>query len=258
MKRVKLRIAYDGTAYCGWQKTGAQPSIQGALEQAIGQISRQTVQIVGASRTDTGVHAEGQIAHADLVWSQPLDQLQRGCNALLPPDIRVLQVELVLPTFHATLDAQAKEYRYWIETAPVCDPHTARTHWHLPGPLDLPAMRQAAEQLIGERDFATFCNARSLWKKGTERHLQACAIEIQGSRLCIAVTGNQFLYKMVRNLVGTMVYIGRGKIDLEQLPQILASGHRPQAGITAPAHGLILHHIYYLNTFSRSRSLSGA
>jgi len=248
MRRLKIIIAYDGTDYFGWQQTGPQPSIQGALDRALTTITRQEVHVTGASRTDRGVHAEGQVAHFDVKWEGPLQGLQFTCNQLLPAAIRILTIDEVVPTFHATLDAQAKEYHYWIETAPVCDPHRARTCWHVPSDLNLEAMAKAAEQLVGQHDFATFCNQRSLWHKPTERSLLSCRILSEGSRLCLVVIGDQFLYKMVRNVAGTLVYIGRGKIQLEELDAIMEARHRPGAGMTAPAQGLILHRVEYDST----------
>jgi tRNA pseudouridine38-40 synthase len=258
MHRLKFLIAYEGTGYLGWQKTGPGPSIQGCLQDVLTQITRRHVAVTGASRTDRGVHAEGQVAHADLIWPHPLRGLHHRANQLLPADIRILEIESVNPTFHATLDAQSKEYHYWIETASVCDPHIARSCWHVPSHLDLELMRQCALQLQGERDFATLCNQRSLWRKGTQRCLHTCNLLEQGTRLRIQVIGDQFLYKMVRNLVGLLVYIGRGKIAAAHLPDILASGHRPQAGITAPAQGLILHKVNYLIRPMIERRESGA
>lgn len=248
MQNIKLIIAYDGGAYLGWQKTQEGPSIEAALQATLEQILQHPIHLQAASRTDAGVHAQGQVVNF-VVAKEPFDlhRLHTSLNSLLPKDIVVLSSEAAPPQFHPTLDSTSKEYRYYLCLGPVQLPQHRRYSWHEHHPLDIEKMHAAATALIGKHDFSAFCN----FKKNA--HYQDFVREVHnieilpldGHRLCIRVEGSHFLYKMVRNIVGTLVYIGRGKIPLEELPQLLASQDRTKLGVTAPAHGLFLHQISY-------------
>jgi tRNA pseudouridine38-40 synthase len=242
MRNIKATLVYAGTHYFGFQKTKAGPTIQQTLEEALFRILRHPVSIQAASRTDRGVHARGQVVN--FFTSHPdLEQLKKSVQAVLPKDITLLTLEEAEAAFHPTLDCRSKEYHYFICNGPVQLPFQRAISWHIPRPLDLAKMEQAAAHLLGERDFSAFSNQRP----GGVRHLYAITISsIEEDRLRIAVAGNAFLYKMVRNLVGTLVYVGLGKIDPEAICAILQSGDRAQAGVTAPAHGLFLHKVNYL------------
>lgn len=248
MHNIKLIVAYDGTSYLGWQKTRMGPSIEATLQGVIEQIVQHPAPLQAASRTDAGVHAQGQVVNF-LTSKLHLDlgKFHISLNSLLPKDIVVLQAELMPTSFHPTLDCIGKEYHYFICFGPTQLPHHRFYSWHVPYLLNLDRMRQALPVLIGTHDFAAFCN----FKKNAHytnyiREVQLLTFsEIEERRVCFRIRGNHFLYKMVRNLVGTLVDIGREKIPLETLLDILQSTSRPQAGVTAPAHGLFLHEVFY-------------
>lgn len=248
MHNIRLKVAYDGTAYFGWQKTLEGPSVEEAMQIILERILQHKVTLQSASRTDSGVHAEGQIVNF-LTEKTDLD-LERLCislNQLLPRDIAVLTCEEVLPAFHPTLDAKGKFYHYYICMGHFQLPHHRFYSWHCHYPLDLIAMEQGAKLLVGHHDYSAFCNQKKNHQTSDfQREVSSIAIErIENDRLRIIISGRSFLYQMVRNLVGTLVYIGRYKIAVEQLPEILARGDRTLAGVSAPAHGLFLHHVFY-------------
>lgn len=248
MHNIKLTLAYDGKNYLGWQKTRMGPSIEESLQTALEQIVQHPTPLQAASRTDAGVHAKGQIVQF-LATQLPLDckRLRHSLNQLLPKDIVVLQAEQAPLSFHPTLDCQGKEYRYFICLGPTQYPTQRFYSWHIPSVLNLNHIRQVIPLFIGTHNFAAFCNFK---KNGhyTDyvRTVQIFELlELPEERLCFRICGNHFLYKMVRNLVGTLIDVGRGKIALSDLPQILSSEDRTQAGVTAPAHGLFLHEVFY-------------
>lgn len=250
MHNIKLVIAYDGTAYLGWQKTRMGPSIEETLQGVIEQIVQHPAPLQAVSRTDAGVHAKGQVVN--FLTSKTQLDLNKFClslNSLLPKDIVVLQAELAPASFHPTLDCIGKEYHYFICFGPTQLPENRFYSWHVPYNLNLDNMHQALPMLIGTHHFASFCNVKKNAHYTDDiREIRALdLLQIEKQRLCIRVSGNHFLYKMVRNLVGTLVDIGRGKMSPEHLPAILQSKSRPQAGVTAPAHGLFLYRAFYLN-----------
>lgn len=240
---IILIVAYDGTPYLGWQKTSMGPSVEDILQKTIEKILQQPITLQAASRTDAGVHALGQVVN--FIWDTPkisLPQLQRSLNGLLPNDISILKIDEAPPSFHPTLDCQGKEYHYYICNSSFQLPQFRLYSWHYFYPLDISLMQEAASVLLGEHDFATFCNQKKNENYShTTRHLtQLDLISLEGSRMRFEITGNHFLYKMVRNLVGTLAYVGCGKIRVDELLPILISKNRSTAGVTAPAHGLHL------------------
>lgn len=241
MHNIKLEIAYDGAAYAGWQKTPFGPSIEGTLQHSLETILRHPIQLQAASRTDAGVHAQGQIVNFLTEKEIPPDSLQYRLNSLLPQDIAVKHVQHVPLAFHATLHAIRKEYEYAICFHPIQLPFERRASWHFPRPLNLNALREGAQLLTGSRDFSTFCNARTLWDRNPVCTLEAIEVlYAEDDRIKIRFKGDHFLYKMVRNLAGTLAYVACGKLAARDLPLILASKDRQRAGVTAPAHGLTL------------------
>lgn len=248
MKNIKLTIAYDGTHYLGWQKTGAGRSIEGCLQSALEQVLRSPLTLQAASRTDAGVHAAGQVVNFFCQRDDvDLGKLCHSLNALLDGDIRVLKAEVAHDTFHPTLDCTHKEYHYRICYAKAQYPHERHTAWHYPFPLDIEAMEAAAQHLVGTHDFKAFCNERkNLNYKTTVRTINSITIQREPDQhLTIAINGNNFLYKMVRNIVGTLAYVGAGKMLPGAIPLLLESKKRTEGGITAPPYGLILHTLYY-------------
>ncbi len=247
-----MTIAYEGTAYLGWQKTRTGKSIEAELEIALKRILQEEVTLQAASRTDRGVHAHGQVVNFFRQRTEmDLNLVQKGLNAVLPKDISVKSLEEVESTFHPTLNCTAKEYNYIICNTPVQLPFFRHSSWHVSAPLLLDAMRQAAQTLLGEHDFSAFCNERALWSKSSIcRLLEITLTPFEDDRLKISIIGDHFLYKMVRNIVGTLVYVGMGKLTWEAVPLILAQKDRTQGGITAPAHGLVLKQVFYTSTGS--------
>lgn len=246
---IKLTVAYDGTNYLGWQKTKTGPSIEDSLLKALQQILQEEISLQAASRTDAGVHAEGQIVNfitnrTDIT----LDRLRYSLNCLLTSDISVLSAEQVPLDFHPTLDCTGKEYHYTICNTAVQLPPYRLYSWHVPYTLDYAAMQQASEMLTGTHNFESFCNFRkqSQYENYTRTVTRITLLRLPEGRLKIEVCGNNFLYKMVRNIVGTLIDVGRDKILVDAIPAILKSGDRKQSGVTAPAHGLSLFRVHYL------------
>lgn len=247
MRNIKLLISYDGTHYLGWQKTKSGKSIEEALETALSQILNEKVSLQAASRTDAGVHARGQVANFKLSKDEiDLKKLQRGLQGLLDEDISILAIEKAEDSFHPTLDNEGKEYHYFICNSPYQSPFHREYSWHFPYPIDLELLRQAASFFEGYKDFSAFCNERAQFTRDPLCRMQKIEIlPLEDQRLCLSIRGTRFLYKMVRNIVGTLAYIASGKIPLSALERIVESKQRAQAGITAPAHGLVLRQVFY-------------
>lgn len=246
MLNIKLIIAYFGSAYLGWQKTKLGTSIEETLEQALAKILQQEVKLQAASRTDAGVHAAGQVVNFLLQKPFDLRRLKGSLNGLLPKDIAVLTIEEMPQDFHPTLHTVKKEYGYQICNRPIQLPFHRKTSWHFPYPIDIEAMRRGSTHLLGSHDFSTFCNDLKSWDRNPICHLEK--IEIAGvspNRFEVTMTGDHFLYRMARNIAGTLAYVGCGKLDGDRLPQILKDKDRTQAGITAPSHGLTLKRVFY-------------
>lgn len=242
----KLLIAYKGTHYQGWQKTSCGNSIEAMLERSIHQILRKQVVLQAASRTDAGVHAEAQVVN--FVIDAPLPDLRRflhGLNGTLPQDIRAVSIEEMPADFHPTLDATGKRYTYRICNTPTQLPFYQELSWHFPYPLDIDLMQEATKFFLGTHDFSSFCNERSLWTRSPVCTIHAIEIKTSFQRMYITIEGDHFLYKMVRNLVGTLAYVGCKKISLDNTPLILSAQMRTAAGVTAPAHGLSLTQVFY-------------
>jgi tRNA pseudouridine38-40 synthase len=246
MKNIRLTLAYVGTTYKGWQDTHQGPSIEETLSKALQTVLQHPVKLQAASRTDAGVHAQGQVVNFLSESTIPLSKLQHSLNQMLPKDMVIREIEFASEAFHPTLDAIKKEYRYTVCYGNVQLPFFRQTSWHFPHSLDLEQMQCAALHLIGSHDFSTFCNERSLWDRSPVCVVEKIEIVSLGQdRLQIVFLGDHFLYKMVRNLAGTLVYVGCGKLHADQIPAILAGKDRSAAGMTAPAHGLRLERVFY-------------
>jgi tRNA pseudouridine38-40 synthase len=268
MRTLKLTLSYDGSRLVGWQRQAEGESVQGVLEDALARFEGGAVTVHGAGRTDAGVHALGQVASVEVTFAHDVVTLVRALNAHLPEDVRVLSVEDAVPGFHARFSARSKTYRYCIRNGPVASPFERPFVWHVPQPLDLEAMRQAAARLVGRHDFSAF---RSLGTDAPDavRTLHASAVvetpgavpwllstatttpsaspcsSDGGPLLTYEVTGDGFLRHMVRAIVGTLVEVGRGWRDPAQMDTLLQSGDRARAGATAPAQGLFLVRVVY-------------
>jgi tRNA pseudouridine38-40 synthase len=238
----KLTISYDGAAYGGWQLQPNATTVQQRIEQALAKITGHAVRIHGSGRTDAGVHARAQVAHASLATSLNVPVLFRALNANLPDDIRVVRVQEVDEKFHAQYSAKKKEYRYQIDCGEIADPFLRRYAWHHPRPLDVAAMRRAARLLKGRRDF-TALSAKS--ERSPVRTISKLSITRHGDVLTIAVAADGFLYKMVRSIVGALVKAGEGRLTAAELQKLVASKQRTPLIETAPAHGLFLWRVWY-------------
>lgn len=237
-------LAYDGTAYRGWQVQAEGDTIQGRVREALSRMAKTPVEVVAAGRTDAGVHALGQAAHFQLEHAIPTDGLLRGLNTMLPEDIRVRQVEEAPPEFHARYSARSKTYRYHLERAPVPLPFRSRFTVHHPRDLDRASLEEAASLFLGEHDFAAF-RASSCNAKTTTRRVFVSHWLDNDTELVFEVAATGFLQHMIRNMVGTLLEIGRGKRSVESIPRLFASGDRTEAGETAAAKGLHLVRVDY-------------
>jgi len=243
MRNLKMTIAYDGTDFLGWQKTKMGSSIEEELEKAASRILRSPAEFQAASRTDAGVHAQAQVVNFFSDSLIPFSRLQKSLNSLLPLGISVLSIEEAAPQFHPTLHCSGKEYHYSVCFSPSQLPFHRRFSWHFPYPLDIAQMQAAAPFLIGTHDFSAFANEL---KNDNVRQIDAITIDpLPNDRLVIRILGKSFLYKMARNIAGTLLYVGCGKIKKDDLPSILKSCDRKLAGVTAPAHGLSLQQVFY-------------
>ncbi|WP_419749837.1 tRNA pseudouridine(38-40) synthase TruA [Terrisporobacter petrolearius] len=243
MRNLKLTIQYDGTKYCGWQKQPNSSGIQGTIEYAIYEITKEKVNIIGSGRTDAGVHALGQVANFKINSNIPAARIPDALNAKLPKDISIIDCQEVSDDFHSRYSATGKIYRYLIYNKPYRSPLYKDISYHVRYDLDIQKMRVEAQSLLGTHEFKGFMSSGSS-VKDTVRTIHNISIEESGDLIVLEVEGNGFLYNMVRILVGTLVDIGRGRID-KPLEEIIASQDRGEAGHTAPAHGLFLKKVHY-------------
>jgi tRNA pseudouridine38-40 synthase len=241
---IRLILAFEGTAYHGWQMQGDLPTLQGLLSEAIARITGEQVSLTGSGRTDAGTHARRLVANFLTGSRIPPAQLARGLNSMLPRDVRVLSARRVPPGFHARRNAISKAYRYQIYLGPVLLPHLAREYYHYPHRIGVGEMAQAARLFEGEHDFASFAKTASL-PSNTIRRIFRCELKKQGYRLHLTVEGSGFLHHMVRNMAGTLLEVGRGSMGLREFRELFVKRDRKLAGFTAPAHGLVLLKVRY-------------
>lgn len=244
MQRIKLIIEYDGTEYCGWQYQTNGLSVQEVLEGVIQKASGEFSRITGSSRTDAGVHALCQTAHFDTESSIPPERWRFVLNTLLPPDIRVRDSSPAEADFHARFSAHGKSYRYLITNDSTAGALDYRTHWHVPGELNLDAMRSACADIVGTHDFSAFCAAGGS-QKTTVRTIYDASICKNGNEIAFNISGNAFLYNMVRILVGTLADIGKGRLEASAIREAFESLDRRLVGETAPPQGLCLMDVFY-------------
>jgi tRNA pseudouridine38-40 synthase len=239
MRRIKLTVAYDGTAYHGWQYQPGVPTIEGELNNGLSRLFHEEITVIGASRTDTGVHALGNVAVFDTACGIPADKVSYALNRLLPEDIRIRHSEEVEPDFHPRKQSTRKTYEYRILNEDFAQPLERLYSHFVYVPLDVEKMQQAADCLVGEHDFQSFCAAGSS-ARTTVRRIYSLEVEKKGSLITIRVTGNGFLYNMVRIIAGTLIEVGKGRYSPARVEEMLAAKDRAKAGPTAPARGLIL------------------
>jgi tRNA pseudouridine38-40 synthase len=244
-KNITLIIEYDGTGYKGWQRQRNAPSIQQTIESAIATMTRQQITLTGSGRTDAGVHALGQTANFTCNTRLEPEELKKGLNSILPRDIVIRECLEATAHFHARYDARSKTYRYWILNDPLPSAIGRQYAWWIRCPLDLDAMQQAADHLLGEHDFKAFEASDS-----PRSHTRRCVLQTRWehqppNRITFDISANGFLRHMVRNIVGTLVNVGLHKITPAQFSTVLESRDRSHAAATAPAQGLFLVRVHY-------------
>ncbi len=243
---IRLLLAYDGTRFRGWaaQRDPAIRTVEGALTTVLSDVTGERVKLAVAGRTDAGVHARGQVASFVTASDREPGAIGDAINGRLAPEIVALDVRRAPDDFHARFSASAREYRYRINVGSVPDPFDAAFVWHHASEPDLLAMRAAARHLVGEHDFTSFCRHPGAGKP-TVRHLQRVTVHRRDDRVELGFRANAFLHQMVRALTGTLVAVGEGKLDPEEIPAILAARDRSKARQLAPAHGLTLERVVY-------------
>ena len=260
LRNFRLRLQYDGTRFSGWQTQPQKRTVQQTIEEILSNLTQEKIHLIGASRTDAGVHAQGQIASFRTHSRLPAEKFFTALSGLLPEDISVIEIDEMTLDFHAIRSAQKKTYRYLLLSSPRAHPLLGTHAWHVWENLDLEAMRKAASFLVGEHDFSAFRGAKSGTKTSVRRihrieikahpaakvfPLLVSASKIRSQKnpariLCLDIDGNGFLKYMVRNIVGTLVHIGKGRLPPRAIKEILSSQNRRNAGPTAPAKGLYL------------------
>lgn len=244
MKRIKLTIAYDGTNYCGWQVQPNGITVEEVVNKALKKLTGEDIQVIGASRTDSGVHALGNVAVFDTHTTIPPERISYALNQRLPEDIVIVKSEEVAEDFHPRYCDCSKTYEYHILNMRIPIQTKRLTNYFVSYDLDVEKMRKAAGYLIGEHDFVSFCNVRTD-VEDTVRTVTELEILKDGEEITIRISGNGFLYNMVRIIVGTLIRVGRGFYEPEKVKEILEAKDRKAAGVTAPPHGLILAEIRY-------------
>lgn len=242
-RRVMAVIEYDGTDYLGFQWQPEGRTIQGELERVLAELTGQATKIIGAGRTDAGVHAVGQVISFVPRWRHSLPELQRAMNALLPADIAVHQMAWVADDFHPRFNAVSRAYRYTILNRPIRSPLVQRFAYHYPKPLDVNAMHRAAQCLVGSHDFASFGHPPQ--GENTVRQVYQAACTRQDPFIYFDIVANAFLYRMVRNIVGTLLRVGMGELAVEGFEEILQARDGKRTGPPVPAHGLCLMRVNY-------------
>lgn len=244
MGKIMLTIAYDGTDYCGWQIQNNAITIEQKVAEACQKLFSREIKLVGASRTDTGVHALGQVVVLEVETTIPIDRIPYAINAHLPHDIVIRGAKWVSDDFHPRYNTNNKTYEYKIHNANFPLPQNSRYTYFYHKTLDVDKMKQAARYLVGEQDFKAFCSAGSSVKT-TVREIYECDVCLEKDMITIRINGNGFLYNMVRIITGTLIEIGTGKREPDDMLDIIRSLDRNKAGVTAPAKGLTLMKINY-------------
>ena len=246
--KFKLVIAYDGTGYEGWQVQKIGTGVQQIVETALAKLFPSAPRLHSSSRTDTGVHALGMVAHFAVTGAEDRmtsPRLRLALNAHLPAEIRIVAAARTRATFHARFDARGKQYRYSVWNHPAMNPLLRHTAWHVPRRLNPGLMRAAARRFVGRHDFQSFSSNPGYRKQTTVRTLTRCDVKKSGAQFTFVIEGDGFLYKMCRGIVGTIVQAGLGKFPPEEVSVMLAKADRRVAGMTAPAHGLVLWKVFY-------------
>lgn len=244
MQTLSMRIQYDGSGYHGWQRQSRMKSVQQTLERTLSKVFNQTIEIDGSGRTDAGVHALGQCISFKVNLTMPIENVKFVVNRRLPKDVYVESVTLQPDDFHARYCAIGKTYVYKIYTDQARNPFLDKYAFHIDHALDVTAIREAMRRFIGTYDFKTFMASGSS-TENTVRTIYRFDLEVSENTFEFTITGNGFLYNMVRIIIGSLIHVGTGKINASDIPSIIASGDRNRAKYTVPAHGLYLKNVYY-------------
>lgn len=245
-KRLAFTVAYDGTDFQGWQVQPDKRTVQDEIEKAFGVICNgPPPRIHGSGRTDTGVHARGQVFHVNPACALPAEKWMVALNAILPPDIRIMGGREVPPDWHARFQAVSKQYRYFIYQAPVMPPELRGVRHHVRKILNVENMRQAAALLQGRHDFLSFSANRGKPEQTTVRHLMECRLVVEGPEICLIACADGFMYKMVRQLAGALLRVGLGELDLAAVRKLLTHPVRNHLAPTAPPQALFLWQVRY-------------
>ncbi len=244
-RNIRLLIAYNGTNYQGWQRQKDCPTIQGVIEEILTRITQQTVSLVGAGRTDAGVHAWGQVANLRTNSEMMIDKMEAALQALLPNDILIRRVQEAEPSFHARYSSRAKIYDYFICNHSRMTPFFRPYVWFLQGPFDTNLIKAGVSLLVGEKDFSSFRTQGSEVSHSVRTLYQAALLPLPWGGFKLRFKADGFLRHMVRNMVGTLIRVGSGRISIEGFEKIIQSKDRSQAGEMAPAHGLFLRKVIY-------------
>jgi tRNA pseudouridine38-40 synthase len=245
MRNIKLLIEYDGTNYLGWQVQPGGPTIQGTIEEKLSRLTGERIRLTGSGRTDSGVHALGQVAHFRTQSKMDIRTIQRALNSLLPSDIVIQRVEEVDEGFHARKHSKSKVYEYRILNRNLRSVFRRGHVWHIPQKLNLTEMKKATQSLIGEHDFSAFRTVGSPTLTTIRRVIRAEWKRGRDGLIRFEIESNGFLKQMVRSIVGTLVEVGKGKIRASDFQKIMNSEDRKEAGPTAPAQGLFLKEVKY-------------
>lgn len=244
MRNIKLKLEYDGTEFFGFQRQKNRRTVQEEFETALKKLFHQKINLIASGRTDSGTHAEGQIANFHVNSGLDLSKIQLGLNHYLPRDIAVVEIREAPKSFHAQHSAKRKVYEYRIFNSPVRSPLARSRSFFFPYPLNLLRMKRAARLLCGKHDFRTF-EASGGRRKSAVRTIRRFEVKKEGKIICFTVEANGFLYKMVRSMVGTLLQVGSGKVSLAHFKEILAKKDRNLVGPTAPSQGLTLKQVTY-------------
>lgn len=243
LRRLRLLVAYDGAPFSGFARQPGRRTVQGELEAALSQLARQPVTVVGAGRTDAGVHARGQVVHADVPCGLDLERVRRALNGRLGPEIVVRDAAWAPPGFDARRSARRRTYAYRIDDSGAPDPLTRGWVLRWERPLDLERMRRAAAYLVGEHDFASFCRADA--GGSTRRRVRSLTVRRLRGLVEVRVTADAFCWQMVRSIVGHLLAVGEGRRDPDATPEVLAARDRSAVALVAPPHGLVLESVTY-------------
>ena len=244
MRNIKLTIEYDGKDFKGWQKQPNKLNIQGEIEKAIENITGEKVELIASGRTDAGVHAMGQVANFKTNSNMPIEKIPIAINSQVKNSIRIQNAEEVDENFHSRFNCKKKTYRYVIDNSKYGSAIYRNISYHMPIKLDVEEMKKAIKYFEGEHDFKAFKSSGTS-SKSSVRTIYKADIITEGTNIAIDLTGNGFLYNMVRIIAGTLVDVGLGKIKVDDIPEIIASKDRTKAGKTLPPHGLMLLNVVY-------------